>query len=123
MAKVFKQLRAAKRQRDAISESFRSLIDFDAGNQSLLLKLSIAAGIPSTTFTLLTPTTGLGGFLKIIRAPHPSQFQKVVVVIIGGITFKEYFEVRRSFEEKGVQAVVVSTGISSGKEFMVKVVF
>ncbi|KAJ3048006.1 Sec1 domain-containing protein 2 [Rhizophlyctis rosea] len=57
----------------------------------------------------------LSGFSRFLGArAHPSQFQNLIVFVVGGVTFREVREIREIAREKGVKILVGSTDIATG---------
>ncbi|KAJ3038349.1 Sec1 domain-containing protein 2 [Rhizophlyctis rosea] len=58
----------------------------------------------------------LSGFSRFLGGgrPHPSQFQSLIVLVVGGVTFAEVREIRECAREKGVKVLVGSTDIAGG---------
>jgi hypothetical protein len=139
IAKVFSQLRLVSQQRTVIPPPFRQLIDYDSVRKSpaipFLTKLSeIALTAPSQGQESVFPTAKysgesviggvLTGFSRLIRASptHPSEFKRVMLMVIGGVSFQEISDLRQLYKPYGIDLVVVSTTIT-GRDHMMTNVF
>ncbi|TPX49750.1 hypothetical protein SeMB42_g00381 [Synchytrium endobioticum] len=56
------------------------------------------------------------GFRRLVGAgrPHPSQYKKIVVFIVGGVTFSEVREIRELARDRDVEIVMGSTNVATG---------
>lgn len=139
ISKVFSQLRLVSSQRSVIPPEFRQLIDYDTVRKSpaipFLTKISEIAlfaaplGQESIFPTAKYPGDSviggvLTGFSRLIRTSptHPAEFKRIMIMVIGGISFEEISDLRQMYRNHGIDLVVVSTTIT-GRDHMMANVF
>ncbi|KAH9275712.1 hypothetical protein BASA83_002013 [Batrachochytrium salamandrivorans] len=72
--------------------------------------------------TLKSVMSGFSRFLGAqAKKPHPSQFDNIILVVVGGITFEEAGRVRDELRSRGQTALVGSTNIATTETMMAHV--
>lgn len=115
VGRVFAQLTKVASARSQLPSRFRDLVDYENGTVTgLLSRLADAAtstSIPGEFVAIGKEglLTGLSRFMG--GESHPVGYRKVVLVVVGGVTWDEVGLVRDVFQRRGREVLVISNSV------------